>query len=55
MKAARFHEHGGADVLCYEDAPDLNRCPAAPSFASAFPSRTFPAVTSPVRSWTAAA
>jgi len=22
MKAVRFHEHGGADVLRYEDAPD---------------------------------
>jgi len=22
MKAVRFHQHGGPDVLCYEDAPD---------------------------------
>ncbi|MGI9659736.1 MAG: quinone oxidoreductase family protein, partial [Gaiellaceae bacterium] len=22
MKAVRFHEHGGRDVLRYEDAPD---------------------------------
>ncbi len=25
MKAVRFHAHGGADVLCYEDAPDPTR------------------------------
>jgi NADPH:quinone reductase-like Zn-dependent oxidoreductase len=27
MKAVRFHQHGGPDVLCYEDAPDLDLAP----------------------------
>jgi len=27
MKAVRFHQHGGPDVLCYEDAPDPNLAP----------------------------
>jgi NADPH:quinone reductase-like Zn-dependent oxidoreductase len=27
MKAVRFHPHGGADVLCYEDVPDPELAP----------------------------
>src|SRR4051794_8209886 len=27
MKAVRFHQHGGPEVLCYEDAPDLDLAP----------------------------
>ena len=27
MKAVRFHQHGGPDVLCYEDAPDPDLAP----------------------------
>ena len=27
MKAVRFHEHGGPEVLRYEDAPEPELCP----------------------------
>jgi NADPH:quinone reductase-like Zn-dependent oxidoreductase len=27
MKAVRFHQHGGPEVLCYEDAPDPDLAP----------------------------
>src|SRR3954462_6379497 len=27
VKAVRFHHHGGPEVLCYEDAPDLDLAP----------------------------
>jgi NADPH:quinone reductase-like Zn-dependent oxidoreductase len=27
MKAVRFHQHGGPDVLCYGDAPDPELAP----------------------------
>src|SRR3954463_7349199 len=27
MKAVRFHQHGGPEVLSYEDAPDLELAP----------------------------
>src|SRR5437868_1577765 len=27
MKAVRFHQHGGPEVLSYEDAPDPNLAP----------------------------
>src|SRR4051812_39171512 len=27
MKAVRFHQHGGPEVLCYEDVPDPDPAP----------------------------
>jgi len=31
MKAVRFHQHGGPEVLIFEDAPEPTDVPAVPA------------------------